>query len=99
MLRAVVAAPDAFRVMYLQPHGEDRVERGRAHWEDRMAQLVAARTPAPAREARLLGRLIVAAAEIGLTTLLDEPESWQPDELAAHLTRTLAHGFSADLPG
>jgi hypothetical protein len=41
----------------------------------------------------------VAAAEIGLTTLLDEPESWQPDELAAHLTRTLAHGFSADLPG
>jgi AcrR family transcriptional regulator len=98
MLRAVQEAPDAFRIMYLQPHGEDRVGRGRAHWEERLTHLVAARTPAPAREARLLGRLIVAATEIGFTTLLDDPGRWEPDELAAYLARTLAQGFSAQLP-
>jgi len=93
MLRAVAEAPEAFRVIYLQPYGEDRVERGRAHWEQRMAEVIAARALIPDREARVLGRLLVAAAELGFRTLLEEPGAWDPDELAAYLARTLMRGI------
>jgi AcrR family transcriptional regulator len=93
MLRAVAEAPDAFRVIYLQPAGEDRVERGRVHWEQRMAEVIAARALIPDREARVLGRLLVAAAELGFRTLLEEPGAWDPDELAAYLARTLMRGI------
>jgi AcrR family transcriptional regulator len=93
MLRTVAAAPDAFRVIYLQPAGEDRVERGRAHWEQRMAEVIAARALIPNREAAVLGRLLVAAAELGFRTLLEEPGTWNPDELAAYLARTLMRGI------
>jgi AcrR family transcriptional regulator len=93
MLRAVAGAPDAFRVIYLQPAGEDRVERGRVHWEQRMAEVIAARALIPDREARVLGRLLVAAAELGFRTLLEEPGAWDPDELAEYLARTLMRGI------
>ena len=93
MLRAVAEAPDAFRVIYLQPAGEDRVERGRVHWEQRMAEVIAARALIPDREARVLGRLLVAAAELGFRTLLEEPGAWDPDELAGYLARTLMRGI------
>jgi AcrR family transcriptional regulator len=93
MLRAVAGAPEAFRVIYLQPYGEDRVERGRAHWEQRMSEVIAARALIPDREARVLGRLLVAAAELGFRTLLEEPGAWDPDELAAYLARTLMQGI------
>jgi AcrR family transcriptional regulator len=95
LLRAVAEAPDSFRVVYIQPYGEDRVERGRAHWELRMAEVVAARARLPSREAELLGRILVATAEIGFRTLLDEPGRWDPDELAAFLARLLVGGFGA----
>jgi AcrR family transcriptional regulator len=93
MLRAVAEAPDAFRVIYLQPAGEDRVERGRAHWEQRMAEVIAARALIPDREGAVLGRLLVAAAELGFRTLLEEPGAWGPDELAEYLARTLMRGI------
>ena len=93
MLRAVAEAPDAFRVIYLQPAGEDRVERGRAHWEQRMAEVIAARALIPDRQARVLGRLLVAAAELGFRTLLEEPGAWDPDELAEYLARTIMRGI------
>ena len=40
LLRAVVEAPDAFRVIYLQRNGENRVERGREHWEQRIGEVL-----------------------------------------------------------
>jgi AcrR family transcriptional regulator len=93
LLRAVADAPDSFRVIYLQPAGADRVERGREQWEQRMAEVVAARSTMPDREALVLGRLLVAAAEIGFRALLDEPGRWDPDELADYLARMLVRGF------
>jgi AcrR family transcriptional regulator len=94
LLRAVAEAPDSFRVIYVQPAGEDRIERGRVQWEQRMAEVVMARSSVPDREARVLGRLLVAAAEIGFRALLDEPGQWDPDELAVYLARMLVRGFS-----
>src|SRR3954466_674879 len=73
LLRAVAEAPDSFRVVYIQPYGGDRGERGRAQWEERMARVVSARARLPDREAELLGRMLVATAEIGFRELLDEP--------------------------
>jgi AcrR family transcriptional regulator len=95
LLRAVAEAPDSFRVVYIQPYGEDRVERGRAHWEQRMTEVVMARAAVPDREAELLGRMLVATAEIGFRTLLDDPGRWDPDDLAAFLARTLVGGFAS----
>src|SRR3954465_3198093 len=73
LLRAVVAKPDAFRVIYLQRHGEDPSERGRERWEQRMSEVLVAWTPLPDREAQVCGRLLVAVAELGFRTQLDEP--------------------------
>jgi len=93
LLRAVVAAPDAFRVIYLQRHGENRIERGREHWEQRMAEVLAAWTRLPDRETRLLGKMLVALAELGFRVQLEEPGQWQPDALAAYLARVVIRGI------
>src|SRR3954447_8316261 len=87
LLRAVVEAPDAFRVIYLQRHGENRVERGREHWEGRMGGVPAPWTRLPAGETALLGLMLVPLAELGFRVQLDEPGQWQPDALAAYLAR------------
>ncbi len=95
ILRAVDEAPDAFRVLYIEPLGEGRIERGRAHWEERMTAIVAAHGAGrPAREASVLGRLLVAAVELGFRIQLDQPGAWAPEDLAAFLARTLVHGMS-----
>jgi AcrR family transcriptional regulator len=94
LLRAVAAAPESFRVIYVQPQGADRIERGRVQWEQRMAEVIMARSTVPDREARVLGRLLVAAAEIGFRALLEDPGQWDPDELADYLARMLVRGFS-----
>jgi AcrR family transcriptional regulator len=93
LLRAVVEAPEAFRVLYLQRHGETRIERGREHWERRMAEVLAAWTQLPDRETALLGRMLVALAELGFRVQLEEPGQWEPDALAAYLARVVVRGM------
>ena len=93
LLRAVVEAPDAFRVIYLQRHGETRIERGREHWERRMGEVLAAWTSLPDRETALLGRMLVALAELGFRIQLEEPGQWEPDALAAYLARVVVRGI------
>jgi AcrR family transcriptional regulator len=93
LLRAVVAEPEAFRVIYLQRHGENRIERGREHWEQRMAEVLGAWTPLPARETVLVGRVLVALAEIGFRVQLEEPDHWEPDALADYLARMVVRGM------
>jgi AcrR family transcriptional regulator len=93
LLRAVVEAPEAFRVIYLQRHGETRIERGREHWEARMGEVLAAWTQLPDRETALLGRMLVALAELGFRVQLEEPGQWQPDQLAAYLARVVVRGM------
>jgi AcrR family transcriptional regulator len=93
LLRAVHAEPDAFRVIYLQRHGENRIERGRRHWEQRMAEIILAWTPVPDREAALLGRVLVAMAELGFRVQLEEPGVWSPDALASYLARLMMRGM------
>jgi AcrR family transcriptional regulator len=93
LLRAVAQAPDAFRVLYLQRHGETRIERGREHWERRMAEVLAAWTRLPDRETALLGRMLVALAELGFRVQLEEPGQWEPDALAAYLARVVVRGM------
>jgi AcrR family transcriptional regulator len=93
LLRAVVEAPDAFRVIYLQRHGETRIEQGREHWERRMGEVLAAWTELPDRETALLGRMLVTLAELGFRVQLEEPGQWQPDQLAAYLARVVMRGI------
>jgi AcrR family transcriptional regulator len=95
LLRAVVEAPDAFRVIYLQRHGETRIEQGRRHWERRMGEVLAAWTLLPDRETALMGRMLVALAELGFRVLLEEPGQWEPDALAAYLARVVIRGIPA----
>jgi AcrR family transcriptional regulator len=95
LLRAVVEAPDAFRVIYLQRHGETRIEQGRRHWEQRMGEVLAAWTLLPDRETALMGRMLVALAELGFRVLLEEPGQWEPDALAAYLARVVIRGIPA----
>jgi len=94
ILRAVDEAPDAFRVLYIEPLGEGRIERGRAHWEERMTAIVAAHSAWSPRQASVLGRLLVAAVELGFRIQLDRQGDWEPEELAALLARTLVRGMS-----
>jgi AcrR family transcriptional regulator len=95
LLRAVVEAPDAFRVIYLQRNGENRVERGREHWEQRMGEVLSAWTQLPDRETALLGRMLVALAELAFRVQLDEPGVWEPDALAAYLAGVVIRGIPA----
>jgi AcrR family transcriptional regulator len=97
LLRVVEAEPDAFRVIYLQRHGEQRIERGRRHWEARMTEIVVAWTALPDREAVVLGRTLVALAELGFRVQLEEPGAWQPEALAAYLSRVLMRGVLSSM--
>jgi AcrR family transcriptional regulator len=93
LLRAVVEAPDAFRIIYLQRNGENRIERGREHWEQRIGEVLSSWTQLPDRETALMGRMLVALAELGFRVQLDEPGQWQPDALAAYLARVVIRGI------
>jgi AcrR family transcriptional regulator len=99
LLRAVVEAPEAFRVIYLQRHGENRIERGREHWEQRMGEVLAAWTQLPDRETALMGRMLVALAELGFRVQLEEPGQWEPDALAAYLARVVIRGIPQGVDG
>lgn len=98
LLRAVETMPDAFRVLYVQAYGEDRIERGRAHWHERLREIVASRSGRPGREIAILARLLVACAELGFAAMLEEPRDWQADELATFLARTAMRGILASAP-
>jgi AcrR family transcriptional regulator len=93
LLRAVVEAPGAFRVIYLQRNGENRIERGREHWEQRMGEVLSAWTQLPDRETALMGRMLVAMAELAFRVQLDEPDQWEPDALAAYLAGVVIRGI------
>ena len=95
LLRAVEAMPDAFRILYVQAYGEDRIERGRAHWQQRMEEIVAQRSGRPAREAAVLARMLVGGAELGFTVMLEKPGKWKPEDLAEFLSRTAMRGMLA----
>jgi AcrR family transcriptional regulator len=96
LLRAVVDAPDAFRLIYLQRNGENRVERGREHWEQRMGEVLSAWMRLSERETALTGRMLVALAELAFRVQLQEPGQWQPDALAAYLARVVIRGIPTD---
>ena len=98
LMRAVQEMPDAFRVLYVQAAGEDRIERGRALWHQRMQEIVAQRSGRPEREALVLTRLLVSGAELGFTVMLDQPGVWEPEELAEFLSRTAIRGMTATAP-
>lgn len=98
LMRAVQEMPDAFRVLYVQAAGEDRIERGRALWHQRMQEIVAQRSGRPEREALVLARLLVSGAELGFTVMLDQPGVWEPEELADFLARTAIRGMRASTP-
>jgi AcrR family transcriptional regulator len=93
LLRAVVEAPDAFRIIYLQRNGENRIERGREHWEQRMGEVLSTWMQLPGRETALTGRMLVALAELGFRVQLEEPGQWQPEALAAYLARVVIRGI------
>jgi AcrR family transcriptional regulator len=98
LLRAVESMPDAFRILYVQAYGEDRIERGRTHWHQRMQEIVAQRSNRPQREAAVLARMLVGGAELGFTIMLEQPGVWQPEELADFLSRTAMRGMLASTP-
>lgn len=101
LLRAVEAMPDAFRILYVQAYGEDRIERGRAHWHQRMQEIVAQRSGRPEREAAVLARMLVGGAELGFTIMLEQAggdQIWAPDDLAEFLSRTAIRGMLAAAP-
>jgi hypothetical protein len=60
-----------------------------------MAEVLAAWTSLPDRETALLGRMLVALAELGFRIQLEEPGQWQPDALAAYLARVVVRGIPA----
>ncbi|QEC50481.1 TetR/AcrR family transcriptional regulator [Baekduia soli] len=93
LLHAVQAEPDAFRVIYLQRQGDDRVQRGREAWERRMAEVLVSWSGVPEREAGVLGRLLVALAEIGFRIQLEEPGAWEADALADYLASVMTRGI------
>jgi len=95
LFRAVRTVPESFRVLYVEPPGEGRIERGRAHWQERITTIVVQRAELPEREAAVLGRLLVAAAELGIQIQLETPDDWTPEELAEFLARTLVRGMGA----
>ena len=57
------------------------------------ARSLAAWTQLPERETTLLGRMLVALAELAFRVQLEEPDQWQPDALAAYLARVVIHGI------
>lgn len=96
IFRAVAEAPDAIRVLYVEDHGEGRVARGRVHWQHWVGAVIAERrATAATRESELIGRLLVAAAELGFTLLLEDEPQWEPAALAAFLGPVLVHGVGA----
>lgn len=94
LLRAVQEMPDAFRILYVQAYGDDRIERGRAHWHERMQQIVEQHSDRPEREAAVLARMLVATAELGFTVMLDGSGDWTPEDLAAFLAGTVTNGMA-----
>lgn len=88
LFRAVEQMPDAFRILYVQASGEDRIERGRALWHQRMQELVSQRSGRAQRDAAVLARLLVAVTELGFTIMLEEPRTWEAAELAGFLARS-----------
>ena len=98
LLRAVADQPDAFRVIYTERPGEQRVEAGRRAWERRMAEVLVAWSDMTDREADVFGRLLVASAEIGFRVLLEEPGRWDPGALSGYLAGVLMRG-ATDVTG
>lgn len=102
-LRAVVASPDAYRVILLGEGGMTasvarRIRAGREQQVEAMAT-VASRWLGPESQVdesavRLLAQLVVSLGEAGARSLLDERDGWTPETLGPHL----AHVAAAALP-
>ncbi|MEI2701442.1 MAG: helix-turn-helix domain-containing protein [Baekduia sp.] len=96
LFRAVEQAPDAIRVLYVEARGENRIVRGRRHWHERMATHLREHAAGlDEREADVLGRLLVATAELGFSVLLDPEPEWGAAELAAFLAPRLVRDLPA----
>jgi AcrR family transcriptional regulator len=106
-LRAVAAAPQAYRVIFLGEGAGNaavtrRVQRGRAQQVEAVALLartwlrdedkaITDRADLDA-EARLIGQVVVSLAEAGARLLLADPAHWTPESLGATLGRLAAAG-------
>lgn len=105
-LRAVAAAPDAYRVIFLGEGGvnaavAERVRRGRERQVEAIAVLARPLLGGIEidgeldRTARLLGHVVVGLAETGARAMLSEPDRWTPESLARALGRVAAGGEGA----
>lgn len=100
LFRAVEEAPDAIRVLYVEAGGENRIVRGRRHWHERMAAHLREHAAGLGdREADVLGRLLVATAELGFSVLLDADPQWTAAELAGFLAPRLVRDLPAPVAG
>jgi AcrR family transcriptional regulator len=102
-LEAVVAAPDAYRVVLLGEGGANaavqrRFRLGREQQVEAVAALARrwldGRVPAErlAAAARLVGESVVSLGEAGARTLLADPDGWTPQTLGRTLGRLAARG-------
>lgn len=101
-LSAVAAEPDSWRLIYLAERGADpeirrRVVRGRelqlrALRRLTTAQYEAREVPDAERKGELLATAIVTTGEAAARLVLEDPERWSPELLAAMLARLLVRG-------
>ncbi len=101
-LRAVADSPDAYRIIFLGEGATTeiahRVQRGREVVTDAVAGL--ARRWLEGRDStidieagsRLLGAVIVGLAESGARSMLNDPQTWNPELLGRLLGRMAARG-------
>jgi AcrR family transcriptional regulator len=105
-LRAVAAAPDTYRVIFLGEGGgnaavAERVRRGRQRQVEAIAVLARPLLGGVEmdgdrdRTALLLGHVVVGLAEAGARAMLSEPDRWTPESLGQALGRLAARGQGA----
>ena len=102
---AVVAAPLSWRAVFdardaADPEISRRVRRARSDQLKRVEHvvegtLVARGAEAPQRAAVLMARIIIAVGDAGAQLLLEEPGTWQPEELADMVAQLLAGGLNS----
>jgi AcrR family transcriptional regulator len=101
-LSAVLSAPDSWRLILLSERADDehlreRILRGRAIQTERVARLVTAQyttrgVPDAERKGELLARTIIAAGQSAAALMLEDPDRWEPQELAKMLARIVVRG-------
>jgi AcrR family transcriptional regulator len=104
-LAGVRSHPDSYRIIYASPYGSNPVvvELYRRTRDEQLTRVTALTTAFMlARGARDAGRLgalfaelVVSASEAGVRMLLDSPDSWPAEDLAATLAQALTRGTTS----